>query len=158
MKTVKINIEDASIRHLDKLCEVERKCFKSEAFTRQQIAQLLTHPNAVSLIAKDNHTIIGFVIGMIYIEKEKMEGHILTIDVSPSHRRMGIGKMLLQQMERIFINKGVKTCCLEAREDNIAALNLYQKLGYKKARKIYRYYKNADGIIFQKVLQQKPST
>jgi ribosomal-protein-alanine acetyltransferase len=154
MEPAKISIQDASLKHLERLYEIEQKCFKSEAFTKQQIAHLLAHPNSVSLIAKDNHNIIGFVIGMIFAEREKLTGHILTIDVYPSHRRMGIGSTLLKQIEKIFIGKGVKTCYLEAREDNVAALNLYQKLGYKKVGNLKNYYKNAHGILFEKVLQE----
>jgi ribosomal-protein-alanine acetyltransferase len=154
MEPTKISIQDASLKHLDRLCEIEQKCFKSEAFTRQQIANLLAHPNSVSLIAKDNHNIIGFIIGVIFHEREKLAGHILTIDVYPSHRRMGIGSTLLKQIEKIFAGKGVKTCYLEAREDNVAALNLYRKLGYKKVGNLKNYYKDAHGILFEKVLQE----
>jgi ribosomal-protein-alanine acetyltransferase len=159
MKPIKITIEDASLRCLDRLYEIERECFKNEAFTKQQIAQLLTHQNSISLVAKDNHEIIGFVIGMVYLREGKLTGHILTIDVYPSHRRMGIGVKLLQEIEKIFGEKKVKVCCLEVREDNIAALNLYQKLGYKKVGKLKNYYKNAHGILFEKVLMElAPST
>ncbi|MEM2911461.1 MAG: ribosomal protein S18-alanine N-acetyltransferase [Candidatus Bathyarchaeia archaeon] len=154
MEPTKISIQDASLRHLDRLYEIEQKCFESEAFTRHQIAQLLAHPNSISLVAEVDHNIIGFIIGAIFFEKEKLVGHILTIDVCPSHRRMGIGSMLLQQIEKIFINKGVKTCYLEAREDNVAALNLYRKLGYKKIESLKNYYKNAHGILFKKVLKE----
>lgn len=154
MEPAKILIQDASLRHLDRLYEIEQKCFESEAFTKHQIAHLLTHPNSVSLIAKDDHNIIGFIIGAVFPEREKFIGHILTIDVYPSHRRMGIGSMLLQQIEKIFIGKGVKTCYLEAREDNVAALNLYRKLGYKKVGNLKNYYKNAHGILFKKVLKE----
>lgn len=154
MGPTKASIQDASLTHLDRLCEIEQQCFKSEAFTKQQIAHLLAHPNSVSLIAKDNHNIIGFIIGIIFFEREKLTGHILTIDVYPSHRRMGIGSMLLKQIEKIFIGKGVETCYLEAREDNVAALNLYRKLGYRKVGNLKNYYKNSNGILFEKVLKE----
>ncbi|MGB9854460.1 MAG: ribosomal protein S18-alanine N-acetyltransferase [Candidatus Bathyarchaeales archaeon] len=154
MEPAKISIQDASLRHLDRLYEIEQKCFKSEAFTKHQIAHLLAHPNSISLIAKDNRNIIGFIIGVIFHEREKLTGHILTIDVYPSHQRMGIGTMLLKQIEKIFTGKGVKTCYLEAREDNVAALNLYQKLGYRKVGNLKNYYRDAHGILFEKVLQE----
>lgn len=154
MEPTEISVQDALLTHLDRLCEIEQKCFRNEAFTKNQIACLLAHPNSVSLIAKDNHNIIGFIIGIIVHEKRKLTGHILTIDVYPSHRRMGIGSMLLKQIEKIFVGRGVKTCYLEAREDNVAALNLYQKLGYRRVGNLENYYKNAHGILFEKGLQE----
>jgi len=147
-----ITIEDASIRHLDKLYEIEMGCFEREAFTKQQIAHLLTDYNSVSLVAKVNGEIIGFIIGTIYLERNSLTGHILTIDISPIHRRKGTAQKLLQEIEKIFTEKGVKACRLEVREDNIAALRLYQKFGYKKVAKLKNYYGNAHGIYLKKDL------
>jgi len=149
-----VKIEDASITHLDRLFEIEMECFRSEAFTKQQIAQLLTNQNCISLIAKENDKIIGFIIGMVYVEDDVLTGHILTIDVSLSYRRKGVGIKLLQELERIFRDRQVKVSRLEVREDNIAALGLYQKLGYKKVGKLHYYYGDAHGILLEKVLAE----
>jgi len=147
-----LTIEGASVRHLDRLSEIEMECFDKEAFTKQQIASLLTDYNSVGLIAKVNDEIVGFIIGMIYAEKDALVGHILTIDVSPVQRRKGIAQKLLQEIEKIFKEKGVKTSRLEVREDNVAALGLYEKLGYRKVAKLRNYYRNAHGIYLKKVL------
>lgn len=147
-----VTIEDASIRHLDRLYEIEIECFEREAFTKQQIAHLLTDYNSVSLVAKVNGEIVGFIIGMIYLERNSLTGHILTIDISLIHRRKGTAQKLLQEIEKIFKEKGVKACRLEVREDNIAALRLYQKFGYKKVAKLKNYYGNAHGIYLKKDL------
>ena len=145
-------IEKASIQHLDRLCEIEMKCFKTEAFTKQQIAHLLTDSNSVILVSKVKGEIVGFVIGKTYMDKKPATAHILTIDVSPEHRRKGRGLRLLEEIEKTFKDKGVRSCCLEARENNIAALNLYQKFGYKRVGRIKNYYGNAHGIFLRKVL------
>ena len=149
-----ITIEGALTKHLNRLCEIETECFDTETFTKQQIARLLTSYNSVSLIAREEGNIVGFVIGVIQAEENSLIGHIVTIDVSRSHRRMGLGIRLLQEIERIFKEKGVETCCLEAREDNRVALNLYQKLGYRKIGKLKNYYGNAHGMFLRKSLAQ----
>lgn len=149
---MKIAVEDASIQYLDRLYEIEMECFKNEAFTKQQIAQLITAYNSLGLVAKENNTLVGFIIAMVNIERKSLAGHILTIDVSPVHRRKGIAQKLLQEIENIFSEKGVKKCYLEVREDNIAALNLYRKLGYNKSAKLRKYYGNANGIYLRKDL------
>lgn len=149
-----IRIEDASITHLDRLFEIEMECFKNEAFTKQQIAQLLTNQNCISLVAKENDKIIGFIVGMVYDEGNVLTGHILTIDVSPSHRRKGVGIKLLLELEKVFKGKDTKICRLEVREDNIAALSLYRKLGYRKIGRLHHYYGDAHGILLEKALAQ----
>jgi ribosomal-protein-alanine N-acetyltransferase len=147
-----ISVEDASVRHLDRLYEIEKECFNKEAFTRKQIAQLLTDYNSISLIARINGEIAGFIVGVIYLDRKAVNGHILTIDVSPLHRRRGIGRGLLQKMESIFAEKGVQACLLEVKEDNIPAISLYHKLGYQDIGRLRNYYGNTNGICLKKVL------
>jgi ribosomal-protein-alanine N-acetyltransferase len=145
-------IEKASIEDLDRLCEIEMKCFETEAFTKQQIAYLLTDSNSVILVSKVKGEIVGFVIGKTYMDRKPATGQILTIDVSPKHRRKGIGQRLLQEIEKAFKDKGVKSCCLEVRENNVVALSLYQKFGYKTVGRLKNYYGDAHGIRLRKVL------
>ncbi|MEM3824486.1 MAG: ribosomal protein S18-alanine N-acetyltransferase [Candidatus Bathyarchaeia archaeon] len=147
-----ITIEDASIKQLDELYKIETECFEREAFSKQHIANLLTDYNCISLVAKVNNKIVGFVIGIIRPERSALAGHILTIDVSPAYRRRGIAQRLLQKIEEIFKEKGVKSCRLEVREDNVAALRLYQKLGYRRVAKLEYYYGEAHGIYLRKDL------
>ncbi|MEM3602510.1 MAG: ribosomal protein S18-alanine N-acetyltransferase [Candidatus Bathyarchaeia archaeon] len=147
-----VTVESATLKHLDRLYEIEKMCFKNEAFLKRQIAQLLISYNSVSLIAKENGDIIGFIIGIVHVENEVLTGHILTMDVAPDYRRKGVGIKLLQEIEKIFMEKGVKICCLEVREDNIPALNLYRKLGYKKTGRLENYYGKAHGIALKKIL------
>lgn len=148
---MQIAIENASLQDLDILWEIEKKCFETEAFTKEQIAQLL-RGNSISLVAKLNSQIVGFIIGTVYRERNALFGHVLTVDVLPEYHRKGIGLKLLQEMENIFREKNIKTCCLEVREDNIAALKLYKKLGYVKIGKLKNYYGNANGVYLRKFL------
>jgi len=145
-------IEDALIGHLDRLCEIETQCFRDEAFSKKQILQLLKEYNCVNLVARVDGIIAGFVIGMMYVDRNATYAHVVTIDVSPTFRRKGIGQLLLQEIERIFREKGVKASHLEVREDNVGAINLYEKLGYEKMGKLKNYYGKANGIYFKKVL------
>lgn len=150
--SMSVTIEDVSIRDLDRLHEIEKQCFTDEAFTKEQIVQLLKDYNSIGLVARASGKVIGFVLGIIYVDRNAMHGHILTIDVSPAFRRRRIGQMLLQEIENIFRQKGVRASHLEVREDNAAAINLYTKLGYKEIGKLENYYGKTHGIYFEKVL------
>ena len=145
-----VRIEDKSIRLLSRLYEIEKQCFGQEAFTKQQLTYLLTAYNAIGLAARVNSEIVGFAIARVDIGRNTSFGHILTVDIAPAHRRRGIAQKLLQEIETIFKEKGIKECRLEVREDNVAALNLYQKLGYRKVGKLEKYYGEAHGLYLQK--------
>jgi ribosomal-protein-alanine acetyltransferase len=152
MVDMTVKIEDTSIRLLGKLYEIEKQCFGQEAFTKQQLAYLLTEYNAIGLAARVNSEIVGFAIARVDIGRNTSFGHILTVDIALAYRRKGIAQKLLQEIETIFREKGIKECRLEVREDNVAALNLYQKLGYKKVGKLEKYYGEAHGLYLQKSL------
>jgi ribosomal-protein-alanine acetyltransferase len=152
MVDMAIKIEDTSIRLLGKLYEIEKQCFGQEAFTKQQLTYLLTAYNAIGLAARVNSEIAGFAIARVDIGRNTSFGHILTVDIAPAYRRQGIAQKLLQEIETIFREKGIRECRLEVREDNVAALNLYQKLGYKKVGKLEKYYGEAHGLYLQKTL------
>jgi ribosomal-protein-alanine acetyltransferase len=147
-----IKIEDLSIQLLDQLCEIEKQCFEQEAFTKQQLAYLVTDYSTIGLTAIVNHEIAGFAIARINIGRNATSGHILTIDVTPAYRRKGIAQKMLQEIETILRERSIRECRLEVRENNVAALNLYQKLGYKKIGKLKKYYGNAHGLYLKKSL------
>jgi ribosomal-protein-alanine acetyltransferase len=150
---MEIVIEDASVRFLDEFYSIEKQCFDHEAFSKRQIGYLLTDYNSVSLLARVNGEIAGFIIGRIDVERDSIVGHILTIDVARLCRRMGIATKLLTRVEEVFKDKGVKESRLEVREGNTAAFSLYKKLGYKQVAKLDHYYRDAHGLYLTKPLQ-----
>jgi len=135
-----LKIEQATQDDLDALCHIERECFTVEAFTREHIAALLENPNAVNLVAKTDDKVVGFIIGLIETYDRVKVGHVYTIDVTIKHRRTGIGLKLLEHLENIFLERGVKTSYLEVRVDNKAARELYRKKGYTELEPLENYY------------------
>jgi ribosomal-protein-alanine N-acetyltransferase len=149
---MEIKIETATIKLLDKLFEIEEQCFNQEAFTKRQIAYLLTDYNTIALVAKANNDIAGFIIAQIEIENTTMFGHIITINVAPNYRRKGIAQKLLKETETLLKQKGINEIHLEVKEDNTPALKLYQNLGYQKIGKIEKYYGKTHGLYLKKTL------
>jgi len=150
-----LKIEQAKLNDLDVLHRIERECFTSEAFTREHVAYLLESPNAVSLVAKTNHEIVGFIVGMIEDYGRVTVGHVYTIDVSVKHRRAGVGLRLLDELERVFLERGVKTSYLEVRIDNKAARELYRKKGYTELEPLEDFYaQGRHGLRMKKELKK----
>jgi len=148
-----ITIQQATANNLETLYEIERECFTTEAFTKEQIAYLLQNPNAVSLVAQIDGENAGFIIGLAYRDNKARIGHIYTIDVAVKHRRKGIGLRLLNELEQIFVEKGIETCYLEVRIGNVAARELYHKQGYIETGRLKGYYPmGAHGIQLKKKL------
>lgn len=148
-----ITVRRATTKDLETLDKIEKECFTSEAFTKQHIAFLLENPHNIRLAAWKNNEIAGFIIGLIQNFNETRIGRVYTLDVAVKHRRKGIGLKLLNELEPVFIEKGVKNCYLEARTDNVAALELYRKHGYTEVKQLKDYYsKGIHGVLLVKKL------
>ena len=150
-----ITTRQATVNDLEKLYEIERECFTAEAFTEELLTIHLQDSSSVSLIAQINGEIAGFIIGLIQHIRGMKTGHIYTIDVAIKYRRKGVGIRLLKELEQIFVKEGVKVCYLEARLNNVAALELYKKQGYTEVERLKNYYnEGAHGVCLQKWLSQ----
>ena len=149
---MEIKIETASIKLLDKFNEIEEQCFDQEAFSKRQIAYLLTDYNTIALVAKTGKEIAGFIIAQVEIDNDILFGHIITINVAPSCRRKKIASKMLKEIEGTLKQKGISESHLEVREDNTAALKLYLNNGYQKIGRLEKYYGKAHGLYLKKSL------
>lgn len=149
---MEIKIETATFKLLDKLYAIEEQCFSEEAFSKRQIAYLLTDYNTIALAAKTNNDIAGFIIAQIDIEENTEFGHIITLNIPPTYRRKHVATRLLEEIQTMLKQRGIAECRLEVREDNHAAIKLYQKLGYQTIGKLEKYYGKKHGLFLKKSL------
>lgn len=78
-------------------------------------------------------------------KKRECNAHITNIVVLQRFRRQGIAKcLLLELQERLMNHSNVKVLSLNVRENNVAAIQLYQSLHYKMVYKLPNYYRNGD--------------
>jgi len=151
-QTLSIIIKQATINDLETLYRIERECFTIEAFSKQHLTHLLETSGATSLVALMDNAIAGFIVGLISGHDKEINGRIYTLDVAVKYRRKGVGLRLLDEIERVFVEKGARTCYLEVRKDNTAALELYRKRGYIEVKELKDYYKGAHGVRLKKKL------
>ena len=93
-----------------------------------------------------NEKIVGFVIFDVIYEKCE----IIDIFTEEEYRKQGIALSLIKEIEKDFT---VENITLEVREDNIAAIKLYEKLGFKKVSIRKNYYKDVNGILMLKEIR-----
>lgn len=153
MVPVSIVVRQATSGDLDTLWRIERECFSAEAFSKGYIAYLLETSAGVSLVAQVDREIVGSIMSLVYEAGENRVGHVCTVNVLAKHRRKGVASRLLGELERIFMERGVTACFLEVRMDNVAARELYRRLGYKELERLRDYYgRGVHGIRLRKSL------
>jgi ribosomal-protein-alanine N-acetyltransferase len=80
------------------------------------------------------------------------ECHILKIAVTQAWRHLGIASWLLLHSMAAAADNGAESALLEVRPTNEAAVNLYNKLGFKAIGKRPRYYTDSgeDALVMKK--------
>lgn len=119
-----------------------------EAWSAESLGRLLTAPGAFALLAEVNGRAAGFVL----IRSAAGEAEILTIAVSPTHRRTGLGRALLEEAARRAGADGVTSLFLEVSVANEAARALYQAAGFREAGLRKGYYAAVGGAPAQDAL------
>jgi len=142
-------IETAGWRDMKALHALEKSCFKEDAWPLVELLGVLTFPGVVRIKAVASGSMVGFIAGDA--NRGENTGWILTLGVQPEMRRRGIAGALLKECERLMDMATVK---LTVRRGNLAAIGLYEKLGYRKVDVWPRYYRNGeDGLVFEKILE-----
>ncbi len=73
------------------------------------------------------------------------QAHLQTIAVHPGHRRKGLAALLVRKLISYVMKKGGESVILEVRKSNLAALQLYQNLGFVVVRTL-KYPDGEDGF------------
>ncbi len=89
-------------------------------------------------------------IGYIEVKELYEILDIINLFIEENYRNKGYASELLEYVIRNHRN--VNKIMLEVKEDNIPAINLYKKFGFKKISERKRYYKNKTAYIMERVI------
>lgn len=97
-------------------------------------------------IAKDGEENLGFITYTLGVDDADIE----SVYVFSESRKKGVGFALLQRAIE-EISKKVNKIFLEVRTNNLSAIGLYEKCGFKKISIRKKYYSDGeDAIVFLK--------
>ena len=95
-------------------------------------------PTRRVLVATDGTGIVGFLIARCVLEQWEIENVV----VGGEHRRGGIGSALARELLEQARRSGAEAIRLEVRESNLAARQLYAKLGFRVSGRRAGYYRD----------------
>lgn len=135
---------------IDCLCAIDRICFEPEiAYSRSELLFYIKRCNSLAWVAERLGTVVGFAVGRV---ERNRTAHVLTIDVLPEVRRLGIGKALLERLHEGFRKHNVQLVVLEVNTRNLVAQQFYYKFGYHIVEFLRGYYRSC-GDAYRMVLQ-----
>ncbi len=130
MKTVKVARE-----HLAGIALLEKECFKHPASERSLALLLLD--TAVGFVCLDDDGTPASYAGMLTVLDE---GQIINVATRAKYRRRGLAKKLLLALICEARVRALKSLSLEVRRSNLAAICLYQRLGFFVAGERRNFY------------------
>jgi len=150
--TASVRVRRAETSDLDDLVTLEDRTFDSDRMTRDQYRRHLDSDSALVLVASANHRrFLGTAV--VFFRKGSSVARLYSLASQPESRGRGVGTALVEATEAAARQRRCRSLRLEVRTDNISAIKLYQRLGYRCIGSLPGYYQDgADGWRYEKVL------
>ena len=135
-----ISIRTSVIADLKRLAQLDQ--INLDAFSESHLEDEVNAGHV--LLAEADGQLAGFLAYKLVID----EIEIMRLAVAGKLRRQGIAEALLKCL---LAEKGVSQVHLEVRADNLAAIALYEKVGFKHNRIRKKYYSDGcDALVMNK--------
>ncbi len=124
---------------LTRIFQMEEDAFKPmnyPLFVLRQFYDIL--PDLFFVAVNEINQIKGYCFGGI--DNENKIGWIFALAVTKQDQKKKIGQRITIELLEAFKNKNINKIQLTTTPDNNAAINLYQKLGFKKVKEVMDYY------------------
>lgn len=141
-------IEYATVKDIARLVEIENELFDSNNFPLSK-NNFYYHikKNNLFLVAKYNSVLVGYIL--ILNKKNSKIARIYSFGISKYFQGHGFAQKLLNESfshVRSY-NANINAMSLEVRADNVKAIALYKKMGFRQKEILYSYYLDNENAI-----------
>lgn len=145
MRIVRNTIES----DLEAIAFLEEQTF-SDAWTLKSIQDTFQQSQAFIVTAESDGKVAGYCIVYFVLD----EGEIARVAVENSYRRQGVGRSIIEQVEKVCQEKGIIRLMLDVREGNDSARQFYQSLGFEEdgIRKSFYSLPEEDAVLMSKII------
>jgi ribosomal-protein-alanine N-acetyltransferase len=105
-------------------------------WTPAKVRSHIDNPETMVLVASKDGSLAGFAI----MKFDDTKSHLMLFAVDPAARREGIGRSMMQWLEKSCVTAGIRRIQLEVRSGNKIARHFYHGLGYRHLGQIATYY------------------
>ena len=112
-------------------------------WTPMRVAANIRAPDVNVLVACIHQNIAGFAI-MRYGDDD---AHLDLLAVAPPYRRLGVGRQLLEWLEKCAVVAGIFSVALEVRAGNEGAQLFYKRMGYRTLVDLPGYYQGVEAAL-----------
>ena len=143
-------IRDYRAADFERLWQIDQLCFASGiAYTQMELNGFIMRRNAITLVAEllPDETVVSSartvdrIVGYVLAHPIRRKyARIITLDILPEARRLGLATNLMNACEERLRSLGCTEIYLETAVNNEPGIRLYRKLGYEILKTIPEYY------------------
>jgi len=138
-------IKRATTKDVLDIYNIELSCFNN-SYSMQTIQDDINNDKVAIFLYLKNDKPVGFISVYYFLD----EANLQKIAVIESERRNGIATKLINYASTFLKENKINSFYLEVNEHNLIAINVYEKLGFKKISTRQNYYGNDSALVFQK--------
>ncbi|AKG38805.1 hypothetical protein MA03_05320 [Infirmifilum uzonense] len=146
MNILDITIREARPEDLFYIVELEEKTFGPDAFGFNHVFYLFEKCRDYFLIADYKGLLVGYIVSCRESEEEL---HVHSIAVVEWFRGKGVGRRLMEETINLARQRGLRRIRLEVKTENVAAIKLYEKLGFVRKDILRNFYEDrSDAYVY----------
>lgn len=145
-----ISIRSATEADLLAILRIQRDSSTAAQWPEGNYKEAIRQDTRLVLVAEEPGQLMGFLVSSRATDEWELEN----IAVSPSWRRQGIGRALLEALIRQAQDSGASEIRQEIRASNLAAQQIGQAVGFVPVGRRKGYYQNPeeDALLFNYLL------
>jgi len=135
-------IRRATLEDLAQMQHCNLCCLPENYQMKYYLYHILSWPQLLFVAEDYNNKIVGYVLSKMEEDAEVPHGHVTSLAVLRSHRKLGLATKLMRAAQASMVEAfGGKHCSLHVRKSNMGAIHLYtQTLGYDTKDTAKEYY------------------
>jgi [ribosomal protein S18]-alanine N-acetyltransferase len=148
-------VREATLDDLDAIAKLETNSFSQDEVSRRSLRYFLRTPHRPVIAATIDGELAGYAL--LSLRKGARGARIYSIAVDAHFARRGVGRALLRACEEFARLHGRAALALEVRYDNVRAISLYEKCGFRAFGEHADYYDDgATALRYEKTLFPRP--
>ncbi len=150
-----VAVRRAGAADLDALVALEEASFSADRISRRQYRRHLASASACVLVAGSGSApCLGSAL--VFFRRGSPTARLYSLAIRAQARGRGLGAALIEAAEAEARSRGCHHMRLEVRTDNLPAIALYERLGYRRIGVCRAYYADgADGWRYAKALARE---
>lgn len=142
-------IRQIGVADISAFTPLYRSIFPKKNITEKEVEGIFKNEPATVFVIEVQKNFVGFIYFLTILD----EIEIIDVGVDENFRKKGIGKKLMRHVIHHAQTKNVTRILLEVRADNMAAIHLYESLGFIFVRSRADYYEDGcDARVYELII------